>query len=173
MNHDRLKQQFLEAYEAYADQLFRHCVLRIRDRECARELVQETFMKAWTYAASGRDIQHMRGFLFKVANNLIINESVRRKPAQSLDQLMENTGMEPEAATDTDKAAQYDIDTMVRALGQLDDTYRIPLIMRYLDELPVSEIAAALNLSESNVSVRIHRALQKLRNHMGFDTSEQ
>jgi RNA polymerase sigma-70 factor (ECF subfamily) len=115
----------------------------------------------------------MRGFLFKVANNLIINESIRRKPAQSLDQLMENTGMEPEAATDTDKAAQYDIDTMVRALEQLDDTYRTPLIMRYLDELSVGEIAAALNLSESNVSVRIHRALRKLRNHMGFDASEQ
>lgn len=40
-----MEQQFLQAYDDYADAIFRHIALRLGDRERGRELMQDTFMK--------------------------------------------------------------------------------------------------------------------------------
>jgi RNA polymerase sigma factor (sigma-70 family) len=48
-------------------------------------------------------------------------------------------------------------------LSTLPDEYRLPLIMRHIDGLTPGEIAEALGLSENVVSVRINRAINKLR----------
>ena len=46
----------------------------------------------------------------------------------------------------------------------MGEKYRDILLMRYVDDLPVGDIATALELSENVVSVRIHRGIKQLRN---------
>jgi DNA-directed RNA polymerase specialized sigma24 family protein len=48
-----MEEQFLQAYEEYADAIFRHCAMRISDRERGKELMQETFLKAWESVRRG------------------------------------------------------------------------------------------------------------------------
>lgn len=69
----------IEAYDAYADAIFRHCYFRVFSRERAKELMQETFLRAWDQMVKGEEIRHMRGFLYRVANNLIIDESRKKR----------------------------------------------------------------------------------------------
>lgn len=168
MSHERLKQQFTQAHNDYSDALFRHCFFRIRDRERAKELVQETFIKSWVYAASGNTIKNMKAFLYKVANNLIINETQRRKPITSLDTLIEETHFEPADEQEYSAGQNVDIEKLLRLVDTLDETYRTVIVLRYIDSLAVKEIAEVMDLTESNVSVRIHRALKQLRER--FDT---
>ena len=77
------------------DAIFRHCYFRVFDRERARDLVQETFLKTWEYLTRGHDIENIRAFLYRVATNLIIDDS-RRKKEISLEQLSES-GFDPAA----------------------------------------------------------------------------
>jgi RNA polymerase sigma-70 factor (ECF subfamily) len=65
----QLQKEFEKAYDLYADAIFRHCYLRVSDRELAKDLMQETFMKTWEYLASGKDIDDVRPFLYRTALN--------------------------------------------------------------------------------------------------------
>jgi len=59
--------------------------------------------------------------------------------------------------------ARLDMKRLHHALEQLSLDHREALILRYHEEVPVEEIAAALGLSESGVRMRISRGLKKLR----------
>lgn len=84
---------FLKAYDDYSQAIFRYCYFRVFDREQARDLVQETFMKTWEYLASGKEVQNLRAFLYKVANNMVIDLS-RKKKSLSIEDLAEK-GFDP------------------------------------------------------------------------------
>ncbi len=84
--------RFLHAFEEYGDALFRHSMLRISDRERAIDLVHDTFTKVWTYVKNGHEIEQYRPFLYKVLNNLIIDE-YRKQREQSLDALLAQEGV--------------------------------------------------------------------------------
>src|ERR1700679_3555095 len=83
------ERKFKNAFETYSDELFRHCAMRLSDRERAVELTQECFLRTWDYVARGGTIEKYRPFLYRVLNNLIIDE-YRKHKTQSLDALLEN-----------------------------------------------------------------------------------
>ena len=85
---------FIDAFEAHSDALFRHALFRISDRERAYDLTQETYLKAWDYLASGKEIQQYKSFLYRILHNLIIDE-YRRKRGVSLDEMLEDEKMAP------------------------------------------------------------------------------
>lgn len=154
---------FLRAYDEYADAIFRHCYFRVYDREKARELSQECFMKTWEYLAQGKEVKNLRAFLYRVANNLIIDSS-RKKKESSLDAMMD-AGFEP--ADGGDKTAlAAEAGAMVALLERLEEKYRDVVRMRYLDGLSPKEIAHALGETENAISVRIHRGLAQLRAYL-------
>jgi RNA polymerase sigma-70 factor, ECF subfamily len=166
--HDDKEQELLVAYEKYADALFRHCYFRLYDRETAKDVVQDTFMKTWEYMGNDKIIDNMRAFLYRVANNLVIDR-VRKRVPTSLDSLQEK-GFDPR--DESHHARVTDIVSgkeVVRVLDQLDDTHRTVVIMRYIDDLMPREIATVLGETENAVSVRIHRATKKARDLLNQD----
>lgn len=155
------EQQFLEVYKQNADAVFRFCLMRLSDRELAKDIAQETFMKVWNYAQKGSKIANIRAFLFTTAKNLVVDQ-YRKKKATSLDNLMEqgfDVGIEIEQAI----ADKFDGEQALAFLGQIPEKYRDAIYLQYVEGLSVKEIAEISEESENNISVRIHRGLQKLR----------
>lgn len=157
-----IEREFLAAYEAYADAMFRHALARIRDREAAKDIAQETFSRAWLYLSQGKRVEHMRAFLYRIANNLVV-DTVRKRRTSSLDTLMEEDGFEPEDESAPDPADRQATRDALALLHTLDEAYQTVISMRYLEDLSPKEIAAELGVSENVVSVRIHRGLGRLR----------
>ena len=153
---------FLQAYDAYADALFRHCYFRVYDRERARELMQECFMKTWEYLAKGKEVKNLRAFLYRVANNLVIDESRKKKEA-SLDAMAEEQGFDPPASDRHGIADQAEVQNILTRLKELEEHYRQVITMRFIDGLSPSEIAGVLGETENAVSVRLHRGIKQLR----------
>ncbi len=60
------------------------------------------------------------------------------------------------------------LQTLNRAIENLDDIYRIPFLLKDYEDFSVKEIAKVLEISESNVKVRVHRARIKIK--LEFDT---
>lgn len=167
---------FAKSYEDHSDALFRHCYFRVSSRERALELVQDTFMKAWDKVASGEEIKNHRAFLFRVLNNLIIDE-YRKKKSTSLDALLEGedgldegnfsdltTGSRHESEHAAD--IRFQSDDLAQALEALPEQYRSVVVMRYIDELRPKEIAELLGESENVVSVRLNRGIKKLQHSL-------
>lgn len=158
-----------DAFERYNDELFRHCALRLKDRERAVEITQEVFIRAWQYMERGEEIRELRPFLYRTLHNLIIDE-YRKHKATSLEAMMteESEGIEhllPPDESNTLEAAidRFDGARALERLKELPDVYREVLILRYVEGLSPSEIAKSIDESENAVSVRIHRGLKKLR----------
>ena len=169
-SHDP-EERFLTAFEEYSDALFRHAALRLRDRERAIDIVHDTFTKAWSYLRAGHEIGSFRPFLYKVLNNLIIDE-YRRRRETSLDALLEEEGVdegdfaELSESTVEALAATLDGKKAFAVLETLPDAYREVVILRFVDGLGPKEISELIEVSENVVSVRLHRALKLLREYI-------
>ncbi len=156
------EKQFLEAYDKYADAIFRHCYFRLMDRERARDLMQDVFLRTWDYLQKGATIENIRAFLYRVANNLVI-DSVRKKSAVSLDFLQEQ-GFDP--AKEEKAGATGEVSEVLRYVSLIEPQYRDVLLMRYVDDMGPKEIAEILEESENAVSVRLNRGIKKLREYV-------
>lgn len=172
--------RFLKAFEEYSDALFRHASLRISNRERAIDVVHDTYTKVWSYVKAGHHIDSYRSFLYKVLNNLIIDE-YRKQKELSLDALLEEEGTDEgdfaELSESTTEALAATIDgrQAFALVKELPVEYREVIIFRFVDGLGPKEIADLIEESENVVSVRIHRALKMLRTKIekGHERAEQ
>lgn len=160
MWNNKKEREFIVVYEEYADGVFRHCFFRVSNRDRAQELMQETFMRTWEYVTRGKEIQNIKAFLYRVANNLIIEE-YRKKKESSLDDLKEK-GFDIKGSGEGEVHVKLDYNRALKMLKKIDKIYREPVFMRYVDELSPKEIAKILHLDENVISVRIHRGLKQL-----------
>lgn len=159
---DALKTQesFLKAYDEYADAIFRHIYFRLFDRTKAEDIMQDTFCKTWEYISSREtEIENIRAFLYRVANNLIVDE-FRKKKVVSLDELEEQGFTISESQKESNT---FEIKAFQKALDSLEKKHQSVIIMRFIDELSLEEISSVLGKSQNTISVRIHRAMTKLR----------
>src|SRR3989338_11119 len=161
MNRAMSEDEFIAYYDEFADSLFRHCYFRVSDRERARDLVQETLTRAWAYLADGNRIEHIRAFLYRVADNLIVDEARKKRPL-SLDQLRDE-GFDPGEDRRAALTDRLDAAHLLRFLDALDFKHRELIVMRYVDGLGPKEIAEITGESENVVSVRLHRAVATLK----------
>jgi RNA polymerase sigma-70 factor (ECF subfamily) len=156
-------QEFIDAYDEFADALYRHCYFRVFSKERAEELVQETFMKAWQYVAKGNDVENMRAFLYRIANNLVIDYS-RKKKEESLDALLAiSPTYEPSVDGRKETERNLMIDHLHKVMQELPDDVRQILLLRYVEDLDPKEIALVLDITSNNVSVRLNRAHASLK----------
>ncbi|MEK7098538.1 MAG: RNA polymerase sigma factor [Patescibacteria group bacterium] len=167
---DTQEKDYLEAYETYSEVLFRHAFFRVSNREKALDIVQDAFLKVWDYVQGGGEVDQYKAFLYRIVNNLIIDE-YRKKKSSSLDEILENdTGeMESKLSEGSAREVEEEFDERdalikIRArIPELPDTYRDVITLRYIDGFTPKEIATMIGISENVVSVRLHRGTHKLR----------
>jgi len=122
--------------------------------------MQETFVRAWGYLASGKTVDNMRAFLYRIANNLIIDE-IRKKKEVSLDDLQQK-GWDPGYDGVADMQRHVEEGKIFSMLHRVQKDYREVIIMRYIDGLSPAEIAEILGESANTISVRLHRGIKQL-----------
>jgi len=156
------RKAFLDSYDEHADALFRYALSKVSERETAKDMLQDTFVKTWEYIEDGNDITNMKAFLYKTLNNLII-DTYRRKKAMSLDALQEDGFDPPDEASATAAVERADSRRAMEKLHALPPPYRQVVMLRFVNGLELSEIADITGESENTISVRIHRGIKKLR----------
>ena len=152
---------FLKAYDDYADAIYRYCLFRVFNKEKARDLTQDTFMRTWEYLRNGKSIENLKPFLYRVATNLIIDQS-RKKREESLENLQEQ-GFEPGFEEISRIEANLDSEQFLEILKELDEPTRLCLTLRYVEDLEPREIAEITGETANTVSVRIHRGIRRLK----------
>ena len=149
-----------------------HIVFKIvRNEETARDLVQETFMKAFSSLASYRSEYRFSTWLYKIAANCSI-DFLRKKriDALSLDRPLETKDgtVELEVADysfhpERDLERKQQRVTIDEAIDTLPPKYREVIIYRHKDDKSYEEIADLLSVPVGTVKARIFRARELLK----------
>lgn len=160
MKDNSLERELLRAYDAHADAIFRHCYFKTGERELAQDMTQDVFLKTWSYMQQKHSIENVRALLYRIADNLVI-DWYRKRKTSSLDTLVD-AGFEP-ADADQKIEERADASLALAKLRELGEEDRKLVTLRFVEDLSPKEIAEIIDQSENVVSVRLHRALKKLR----------
>lgn len=172
MTDQLLEKMFTEAWEKHSDSIFRFVFFKINNREKTLDLVQETFMKTWIHISKNGSPENTKAFLYKVAGNLVIDEyrkRGRKESDESLDELAE-VGFEPskEESEVESMINRLDGEKVMEMINTLPEMYSSIMFMKYNEELSIPEISDILEVSPNVVSVRLNRAIKKLKEN--FET---
>lgn len=145
------------------DKLYRYCYFRLRNRETAEDITQETLLRFWEsehYRDTGKAMQ----YLYTIARNLCIDACRRRRfeiPLEPADLSLE--AFDP-ASRDSSLQERLVTSLAVRAaLDTLEETDRELLLLRFVNEVPIQVISGLLGMSRFAVYRRTGRALKQLR----------
>lgn len=161
------KQAFIKAYDLYVDQLYRFIYFKVGSREEAEDLCSAVFLKTWNYilANSLRDERTLKALLYKVARNLIIDHYRKNNARETVSLDHENALeiIDEKQNAGRDMELKTDLLVLETKLPELKDEYREVIILRFVNELSIGEIANILDKSKGNVRVLIYRSLNALK----------
>jgi RNA polymerase sigma-70 factor (ECF subfamily) len=160
------KQAFIQAYDLYIDQIYRFVFFKLGNKEEAEDVTSMVFLKCWNYIYEGNLEKHdtLKPLLYKIARNAVIDHyrSNQDKHIVSLETAEETSDEKQNIYEQT--ITNIDFQSLVKEkLPLLKDEYRDVIILRFINELSVSEIAKVLGKTSGNVRVLVHRALQSLQ----------
>ena len=171
------REDFTHDAMQHAPQLFSTAMRMTRNRSDAEDLVQETFIKAWRSFTTYQQGSNLRAWLFRIMTNTYINKynAQQRKPAETeLDDVEELFLYKRLGAVDQSHLSQSAEDQMLslftddevkKALEELPDQFRIPVLMSDVEGFSYKEIAEILEIPLGTVMSRLHRgrkAMQKM-----------
>ncbi len=153
--------------EQYQHRLFRYLIHLTGDRHQAEDLFQETWLRVLERGKQYDGRHNFVAWLLGIARNLTI-DTMRRKRAASLDELMDSTEREPLPVEDNapnpfDRVLSSEQQEQVAAaMEHLPAPYREVLVLRFQEELPLDEISQVVRAPLSTVKSRLYRALEAL-----------
>lgn len=156
---------FGRLYDIHADRIYRHIYYRTGNVEDARDLTQEVFIKAWRALPKYKKTRTpFLGWLFTISHNRIIDYYRTKKDYAYLDNeiAMEDHGMSPVKLVEAEITQQE----VRKVILQLPADQQQVIIMSFIEGFEYSEIARALDKTEGNIRVILHRALKKMREIM-------
>lgn len=145
-------------WQAQYDKLYRYCYRRLQNREAAEDAAQETiarFLAADSYRGQGKALR----CLYAIARNLCTDQYRRIRPEPLPDDLPA-----PDETDGTLTAL-----ALRQALAALSEEEQELIMLRYVNQEPVSVIAAALGMSRFAAYRRTEAALKKLRRMLEED----
>lgn len=165
------KEQFLAAYNQHADAVFRRCLFKTSDRETARDLSQEAWTRTWDYLVDGKEINNIKAFVFRVANNLI-KDHYKKKKATAMGDM---TDFDPQRIVDSleNIEAKARTQEVLRSLDEMKPADRDVLTLSMVEGFGPQEIAEIKDERENTISVRLHRARKRLRDRLKSTNNDE
>ncbi|HEY4302791.1 MAG TPA: RNA polymerase sigma factor [Candidatus Didemnitutus sp.] len=152
---------FRQLVDAYYEGLYRFALSLARNPSDASDLTQQTFL-IWARKGSQlRDLSKVKSWLFTTLYREFLRGRRRSQQVTALEDLP--PGESDPAAPEVDVVAGMDADLTVAALQEVDEVYRTPLTLFYLQELSYKEIAETLEVPIGTVMSRLSRGKAQLR----------
>lgn len=157
MSHAPRDQRFERLVEQYQEDVLRTCFFYLRDKTLAEDATQETFLKVYRSLDAFRGESSEKTWILKIAMHACydINHSGWFR--------FMNRHVTPETLPEPCAASAEEDLALAAAVMELPRKLREVILLRYYQQLNVSEIARALHLSHSSVSGRLRRGRERLK----------
>ena len=141
------------------DKIYRYCYFKLNHKETAEDVTQEAFLRFFAdirYEEKGKSLQ----YLYTIARNLCIDE-FRKKPLEQLSD-------EPVSEDSEDMEERVIASIAIKqALSKLDGESREILLLRYVNEVPVSVICSFMGISRFAIYRKTNSALKQIKEQLG------
>jgi RNA polymerase sigma-70 factor, ECF subfamily len=156
------QEEFAELIREHQDALYRHALGMVGDPDSAADLVQDSFVKAYTSLRQCEDPSMFRSWIFRILRNRCLDYlKNRRRQDVSLD---EGTSM---AVAPDDPAQDYARAESARAiraaLAELPEAQREAFLLKHVEGQSYEEIAESSGASVSALKMRVKRAREALQ----------
>ena len=149
---------FKVLFYRYYEPLFRFVARRLPAGEAPQDVVQDVFARLWQHRAAIKENQPLKAYLYRIANNILIDHYRKREVRQAY--AAQHPGTTPTVAP----VEHVDLEEHVmEAVRRLPDPLRETFVLSRFEELTYREIAALLEVSVKTVESRMSKALKQLR----------
>ncbi|HAM80329.1 RNA polymerase sigma factor [Ornithinibacillus bavariensis] len=159
------KQRISDWYLAYSNDIYNYIYFLVSDHELAKDILQDTFLRAYRNINSFKG-DNVRGWLFRIARNVTIDDIRKKKPIASLldsFSLLNANEPSPEEMAILNETEKE----LYLSLSKLKLSYRDVIVLRKIKEFSISETAEILGWTEKKVKVTLFRAIKALRKELG------
>ncbi len=151
-----------ELYDAYFEKIRRYLFFKLPTGHDADELAGEVFLRGWEYATASR-VNYAGALFYRIATRLVADFYRKR--------IIEGDISEAEAIASSENI-EHELDTkdaagkLAKGIRQLKEEYRELIILKFLNEMEIKEIARILGKTPNNIRVSLHRAKRALQRIM-------
>ncbi|MBX2964330.1 MAG: sigma-70 family RNA polymerase sigma factor [Cyclobacteriaceae bacterium] len=157
-------QQASMLFDRYNKRIFNFLARMTKDRELAEDLTQNVFLRIIRYRNSYREGMRFQSWIYQVARNVFSDhyQAAKNKTSGFVD--VEKIG---EMMMDTqDSREQEEREKLLeKSLALLSDEQRELLVLTRFQRMKYEEVAMLMDTTVANIKVKVHRAIQKLREH--------
>ncbi len=155
---------FAEIYDAYVQKMYRFISFKVGNRHVAEDITSDLFLKLWEYLTIGKsgEIQSLNGLIYRMARNLVVD--YYRKHAAAQECAVEDI-LHLSDGVDISEKVHLDIEVanMLTHVRTLKQEYQEVILLRYIEELSIKEIAEVMQKKRGTVRVTLHRATKTLQ----------
>lgn len=157
-------------YDRHRQMVYRTALMITGDAQAADDLLQDVFLRLFRFAANFDLQRPLEPWLYRMTTNLSYDWVKRRKSlVSSLDELTDwliGTGKDTpyEVVEEQDEWAQVQIAVSALPLNQ-----RVVVVLYYLNDLSVQDIAEILDVPVGTVKSRLHYGRRALKKKLGFE----
>jgi len=156
---------------AHQNKVYTICVHMVTDREEAADLAQEAFLKDWRNLSSFQGESSFATWMYRLTTNVCLDYLRKQSRRQNISTAVslddEDSGWTEPADHSQDPQVHLEREerkrALTRALQELPEHHRRPLIMREVSGMSYQEIADALDTDLGTIKSRIARARERLR----------
>ncbi len=149
---------FEQLYQRYKDWVFRLAWRFTGNQQDTLDVLQETFIYLLGKFPGFELTASMTTFLYPVVKNISLTIREKNRRFTSGEEILSEITVNILSETNSSRSE------LAAVLAVLPDEQREVLLIRFVDDMSLQEIAAALNIPIGTVKSRLHHALQKLRN---------
>jgi RNA polymerase sigma-70 factor (ECF subfamily) len=150
---------FEELYNGYADYALRTAMAVTGSKASAADAVQETFIRIYRNINSFEEDKPFKPWFYKI----LINECNRIMGKSSKLILMDDFTQDNLQEPVKDDYAFEEYESLYKAIEDLEDINKVPIILKYLRDFKDSEIAEVLGININTVKSRLFKGRQKLQ----------
>ena len=160
---ERVKAGEIALYEIlmrrYNQRLYRVTLSIVRDTSEAEDVMQDAYVRAYEHLGQFEGRAPFRAWLTRIAANEALARVRSRNQNEQFEETDAGNMQTVDAAPDpeTRAACSETAELLEAAVLQLPEQYRTVIMLRDVEEMSTKETAEALDLSEENVKVRLHR----------------
>lgn len=157
-------ESFAQIFDFYNEKIYRFVYLKVATAQDAEDLTSETFLKVWQYVKEGKKVGSLQAFIYQVARNLVI-DFYRKKgaPVESIDDEEITIADRSDLSLEEKMTLKADMAKIEEALRKLKDAYREVIVLHYLNELSLVEVARVIEKSQGATRVLLHRGMKALK----------
>lgn len=152
-------------YDRYGQKVYSKCLGFAESRDAAEDLTQDVFVKLYLNLKKFRGDSKFSTWLYAFVYNHCVNYykvlSRKRRNEETLNDDLGYGDLVEDEISD-EEIFSLALDKLQKALQLLDSDDKIVLLMKYQDDKSIKEIAALLDLGESAIKMRLHRAKKKI-----------